>query len=329
MAMDMLLEEIRDVNFLSFGCDTSNRGNFKVLPVIVRYFSHKTGVQSKLINVFQLDDETGETLFTKIESVWKEFDLWEKLKAFFGDNAKENFGGLTRGGDKNLFSRLQKEFDNQLVGIGCTAHLTHKAIEKACHQFQTFFDIEATVVNIYNYFKSHTNRNTRLKNMLDTDESVKLLGYANTRFIGFYRCIDRILKNFDLLKAFFEAENDTPIGLSRFFNHPLAKLLLIFVRDQCQYFESAIRSIEGTHVSGYEAAQTIFSLTTSIRERIEEKFTSFEFQQELTTIFDAGDMPFTDTILTKVGKRTEHKEVYVDEEYINDMVHRFEGNFLR
>lgn len=147
----MLLDEIRDVNFLTFCCDTSNKGNAKVLPVMVCFFPHKTGSQTKLIELYQLDDETGETLFTKLKSVWEKFDIRPKVKGFSGDNAKENFGGVTRGGDKNLFSRLQKEFNNELIGIGCTAHLTHKSIEKACDQFQPFFDIEAIVVNIYNY----------------------------------------------------------------------------------------------------------------------------------------------------------------------------------
>lgn len=176
-----------------------------------------------------------------------------------------------------MFSRLQKEFDNQLIGIGCTAHLVHKSIEKACDHYQPFFDIEATVVNIYNYFKTSTTRNTRLQEIINADDELKLLGYANTRFIGFYRCIDRILNNFDALKEFFDTEKDTPVALRRFFDHLLSKLLLIFVRDQCSYFESVIRSLEGTHVSGYEAAQTVFSFCSSIHERMDEKFTSLEF----------------------------------------------------
>lgn len=325
MATDILMDEIRDVNFLTLCSDSSNRGNFKVLPVVVRFFSHKTGSQARLIDVFRLDDETGETLFTKLKCVWEKFDIRPKVKAFSGDNAKENVGGLTRGGNKNVFSRLQKEFNNQLIGIGCTAHLLHKSIEKACDTFQPFFDIEATVVNIYNYFKSSTTRNTRLQRLIEADDELKLLGYANTRFIAFHGCIDRIIKNFDVIKEFFDTGEDTPAALSRFFGHQLSKLLLIFVRDQCAYFESAIRSIEGTHVSGYEAAQTINSFCASIHERMEEKFTSLEFQNELTNIFE--ELPFTDTVLKKVGKRNVHEEIEVDLTFIDEMVERFQSKF--
>lgn len=326
MATDILLDEIRDVNFLTLCSDTSNKGNFKVLPVMVRFFSHKTGTQTKLIDVFRLDDETGETLFTKLKSVGEKYDIWSKVKGFSADNAKENFGGLTRGGDKNVFYRLRKELGNEIVGIGCPTHLAHKSIEKACDRFQSFFDIEAIVVNIYNHFKTSTTRNTRLQQLVDPDDvELKLLGYANTRFIGFRGCIDRIIKNFDILKTFFENETDAPNSVNRFFDHQLAKLILIFVRDQCEYFESVVRSTEGTHVCGYEAAQTIFSFCASIRQRMDEKFTSIDFQEELKK--NSKDFPFTDTVLNKVGKRNVAEEIHIDSQYIDDMIHRFQSKF--
>lgn len=71
---------------------------------MVRHFSTKNGTQSKLINMLELEDETGETVFKSLKSVWEEFDIRSKIKAFSGDNAKENFGGITRGGNKNVFS---------------------------------------------------------------------------------------------------------------------------------------------------------------------------------------------------------------------------------
>lgn len=327
MAIDILLDELGDVNFATVSSDTSNKGNFKILPVMLRYFSLKTGIQTKLIDVFRLDDETGETLFNKLKSVCEKYGIWSKIKGFSADSAVENFGGITRGGDKNVFYRLRKELGD-IVGVGCPSHLAHKGAEKACDQFQPFFDIEATVVNIYNHFKTSTTRNTRLQQLVDPDDvELKLLGYAKTRFIGFKGCIDRIIDNFDTLKTFFANETDAPISINRFFDHQLSKLILIFVRDQCEYFESVIRSLEGAHVCGYEAAQTILSFCTSIRQRMDEKFTSMEFQEELKKI--SKGFPFTDTVLKKVRNRNVAEEIRIDSKYIDDMVYRFQGNFSK
>lgn len=152
-----------------------------------------------------------------------------------------------------------------------------------------------------------------------------MLGYASTRFIGFKGCIERIIENFDGLKTFFDTEKKAPVDLCRFFDHPLSKLLLIFVRDQCEYFELAVRSLEGSHVSAYEAAKTVFALSSSIREKISERFTSLEFNREQSLISER--LPFNDTVLVKDGTKTKNIEVYVDEQYVDDMVHRFQGKF--
>lgn len=327
MALQMLSTQLESANFVTLCCDTSNHGNLKILPIIVRFFSFNTGVQTKLIDVFRLDDETGETLYKKLELVWNNFHLRDKVMCLSADNCPTNFGGVTRGGNQNLFARMQKEFDNRLIGVGCNGHLAHKSIEISCHKFQTFFDIEATVVNIYSHFKRNTVRNTRLQRMSSEDASdeIKLLGYSNTRFLGLQKCTSRIVDNFDVLKQFFTTEADVPIGLVHFFEHPLAKLLLIFVHDECVQFEKTIRCIESSHITGYETAKAIYSLVDQIRNRKNEGFMSYNVQEELTKLVDAKQLPFVGSILVKTGGKSHRVEVTVDEQYVKDMTQRFYG----
>lgn len=326
MTHKMLTDQLKDVNFVTFCCDASSRGNLKMFPVMVRFFSHLSGVQCKLIDLFKMNDETGHTIFGKLKTVWEENQLKNKLKGFAGDNCPTNFGGITRGGDKNVFHRLQEEFKDQLVGIGCTAHLVHKAIENACHQFQPFFDMEATVVKIYGYFSKETVRNTRLQhlNSIEAEDEIKLLGYANTRFLGLCQCTDRIIKNFNVLKEFFSTEKGAPLQIIRLFDHQLARLLLIFIRDECRHFETTIRMIEGTNVSGYEASKAIYALRDQIQIRKEEGFFSLDYQREQANIVEL--LPFTDTVLTKKGKNAEYTQIEVNDEYLTKMVHNFYGN---
>lgn len=58
MALDMLRKSLQKVNFVTISSDSSNRGNQKMLPVVVRYFSKTEGIQNKLIELNRLDDET-------------------------------------------------------------------------------------------------------------------------------------------------------------------------------------------------------------------------------------------------------------------------------
>lgn len=326
MSLDMIKDSLKNVRFVSLSCDCSNRGNKKILPVMVRYFSFEEGIQCKLIDLFCLDDETGETVFNRLKTVIENFGLQPKFVCFGADNCVMNFGGINRGGDKNVFARLKEKFGDKLIGIGCNAHLAQKAIEQACHKFQSHFDIEAIVVNIYSYFKNITVRNTRLQQMCsETANDVKLLGYSNTRFIGLKNCISRILQHFDLLQTFFTdgEEADAPIALIRFFEHQLAKLLLIFVHDQCQLFENTIKNMEGTYVSAFEAVKQMKQLVLAIESRKEENFTSLEFQREMDKV--ENELPFEDTILTKKNNRTQYTEVLVNSPYLQEIFHRFYG----
>lgn len=201
MSLNMLSDILKSTNFVSLCTDTSNYGNVKLLPIMVRYYSVTEGIQCKLITLSKLSDETGESVFNEMKSTADKFDLRSKFICFGGDRCPTNFGGVDRGGDQNVFARLREEFtERKIIGIGCNAHLIHKAIETACDKFQSFFDIEAIVVKIYGYFKHITVRNSRLQQLFsgDVSDEVKLLGYSNTRFIGFKNCIDRIIQNFSL-----------------------------------------------------------------------------------------------------------------------------------
>lgn len=273
-----------------------------------------------------MEDETGEMVFNKVKAVIDSFGLRKKFICYGGDNCNTNFGGVQRGGEKNVFNRLQDEFGQKIIGMGCNAHLAHKAIERACHQFQPHFDIEASVVKIYGYFKNITVRNTRLRQLYSGDEDqIKLLGYSNTRFIGMKNCISRILKFFELLKIFFtEEEKDPPIDLVRFFEHKLAKSLLIFVHDQCQLFEKYMKKMEGSDLTGYEAGKNMKQLVQEIDSRKIEKFELVELAQEIANLIDI--LPFEDVIMTKKAKQqVAYTNVMVDMPYLRNSFNRFYG----
>lgn len=59
----------------------------------VRYFSIDSGVQTVLIEVFRLINETGATLFKKLETVWTKYGIRDKIMCLSADNCKTNFVG--------------------------------------------------------------------------------------------------------------------------------------------------------------------------------------------------------------------------------------------
>jgi uncharacterized membrane protein len=57
-AMQQILEELETVKYISVMVDTSNHKGLKLVPVLVRYFVPRKGVQTKVIEFHNLKGET-------------------------------------------------------------------------------------------------------------------------------------------------------------------------------------------------------------------------------------------------------------------------------
>lgn len=130
-------------------------------------------------------------------------------------------------------------------------------------------------------------------------EYEKLLGYGATRFLAFKGCIDRILSQFEALKTYFTdpEEKASPPKLQVFFGCSIAKLLLIFIRDQCQIFEDSIKKLEGDVVTAFDALEIMNQLKLVVESRLKDNFQSSAFRNELETVQEL--LPYTFTILKK------------------------------
>lgn len=227
----LILEDLNQCNYVSIYTDASNHGSMKIFPVLVRYFIPTIGVRVRVLDVSSEGGETSEIITNLIWSVANEYGLDVKIVAFCGDNVKVNFGGITRGGSNNVFSKLKQRIPH-LIGIGCTAHITHNALKTACDTIP--FDVEHIIVKIYSHFYIYTVRTEALKAFCDEAdvEYLKLLGYAKTRFLALGPAIKRVLKLFDALKLYFIQLEKGENVLKNFFETPDSKFWLHFILEQ-------------------------------------------------------------------------------------------------
>jgi len=230
-AKQMLKNELEQCHYVSIYTDASNHGSIKIFTVLVRYFLPRVGICVKVLDISSKPGETSLIISDLIQTAICEFGLEKKVVAFCGDNAKVNFGGITRGGENNVFHRLQVTFPH-LIGIGCTAHIVHNALKKACDVIP--FDVEHIIVKIYAHFYLYTVRTEALKAFCDEAdvEYKKLLGYAKTRFLALGPAIKRILQLFDALKIYFTKLPKGERVVKEFFNNAESKFWLLFVQEQ-------------------------------------------------------------------------------------------------
>lgn len=239
----LILKDLNNCNYVSITTDASNHGSIKIFPVLVRYFIPTVGVRIRVLDVSSQPGEKSEIIAKLIWSVVQEYGLDIKVVAFCGDNAKVNFGGITRGGSNNVLSRLKERFPH-LIGIGCTAHIAHNSLKHACDAIP--FDVEYIVVKIYSHFYIYTVRVEALKAFCDEAdvEYLKLLGYAKTRFLALGPAIKRILKLFDALKLYFLQLKKGEEVLKKFFKALDSTFWLHFVLEQVNKLKSFVFSIK-------------------------------------------------------------------------------------
>lgn len=234
-AEQILSEEIAKSRFITLFTDASNHNDIKLFPVMGRYFLPLEGLKVKALDVRSMPGETSDLIVGLLNENISKYGLQNKLAAFSGDNAKVNFGGVTRGGQNNVFSKLEEDYPH-LIGIGCTAHIEHNTIKRACDVFP--FDIEWVVVKTYSHFYRYTCRSEELRKFceeVDTEYS-KVLGYAKTRFLALAPAVERIIALFDALKNYFTALPKGEKKLVEFYAEKSSRFWLMFIQEQVCIF---------------------------------------------------------------------------------------------
>lgn len=288
MIISQIESESERAHFVSISTDASNHKELKMFPILIRYFLPTEGVKVRLIELKNLTGETGEQIYEILKSCWTEWNIQNKLNAYTADNAPVNFGSVDRSGDKNVFNLMQHEFNNILIGMGCTAHILHNTPHDACLT-NIPYDFNQILSLIHKQFNTSTKQTESLKQFCDEMdiEFEKLKSCPNTRFIGKKASINSVLRVIDPLRAYCESNptKKVPLVVQKIFKDPLHKFYLILVRDLCNLFECTILKIEGNAICGNEAVKIVQDLQNKLQKQIDASYISMDAEQELRTIY--------------------------------------------
>ena len=120
--MKLLFEELENQPF-SVSIDSSNHGEKKLVPLVIRFYNAKFGLRTRLLDLSALPGETADLLFEWICGILAKHNLkFENLISFCADNAPTNFGRPEQLGEgregNNIFSKLRTKQKN-IIPLGC------------------------------------------------------------------------------------------------------------------------------------------------------------------------------------------------------------------
>jgi len=130
-ALNVLKKDLFKYNFVSIMTDTSNHNSQKIMHILVCYFLPDEGVKNNILEFNELPRETASLLTQYISSILHKWGIESKVIAFSADNTNCNFGGVARNGKNNLFYKLKKIFNKDLIGVGCATHILNNAVQTA------------------------------------------------------------------------------------------------------------------------------------------------------------------------------------------------------
>ena len=139
--------ELKLAGFFPIGSDASNKGNKKLFPVTVRYFSRTEGLKDGLLDFYNDNDETSQAIADQLKTIIEGNELNLKyVSSYSADNASVNYGK-----HPSLFQKLKQQ-NNNIVPANCNCDVMNNTIKYALKAFS--FDVESFVIKCYNSLSS-------------------------------------------------------------------------------------------------------------------------------------------------------------------------------
>ena len=198
-----VIEDLYEVKSVTISLDASNKKDFTLFPIVVRYFLPNRGIADKIIDLVSLTGEISDLHCDMLKKVIQKFNLRNKIVALYADNTSINFGGCRRLGKNNVWRKLETELGRKIIGIGCGAHIIHNCLQCAVDCLP--IDIECFAVKVYKCFYIYSVRVEELKSFCEFagNNYNKVLQHGNTRFLSLGPSIERRSSMFDGLRAYF------------------------------------------------------------------------------------------------------------------------------
>lgn len=284
----MLSENLDSVSYISILSDASNHNEIKLYPILVRYFDSKNGIQIKILNLESIEGETSDILSNHLFRVMTDNNLNKKILALSADNTNTNFGGRTRKGVNNVYTKLQDLLKRNILGIGCNAHIISNAINTASSSMS--IDVEVIITNIYLYFNRFTVRVANLKEFCKEAgiQYKKLLGYYKVRWLALTPALERVLQLYDPLRSYFLSLDKCPTILKKFFQNDMSEPMLYFIHSQASLFHKTTLQIEGDKISAAEVCIILNDFALQCKSRFNDGFLPLILKNKLTVLEESN-----------------------------------------
>ncbi|GFT49951.1 uncharacterized protein TNCV_4175791 [Trichonephila clavipes] len=174
-SMELVQKDLKNDVPFSVATDELNKGNRKIFPVAIQYFSPKSGICHKILDFYEDSFEDSTSIKERLCEVMDKSRLpWSRVTAYGADNASVNFGV-----NNSVFQTLKSEENNDIIAAHCNDHIFHKCAKNALKVMPV--DVENIAMKVFAEFSCSAKKREDLKECFDFFESE----YREVSFVTF------------------------------------------------------------------------------------------------------------------------------------------------
>ncbi|XP_078282406.1 uncharacterized protein LOC144608476 [Rhinoraja longicauda] len=258
--------------------DAPNKGDRKMLPVCVRYFSVSDGVQCKLLDFYEDSDETADGIHRALMSCLEKYKLdIRQVTAYAAGNANVNTG------KHHSVYHLLSSANNRILKANCPAHIVHNACKHASDQLSV--DIETIVLKVYSHFSISASRREELRSFfafVDV-EWREILRHFCTRWLSLHPAVGRLLQSWPVLTSHFRSLETCPVALKRIFEDEektgATEIYLSFFYNVGCVFYLLVKKLEETKLCITDVYEEVGKFKMKMLQRRQDSFFGYQTKQ--------------------------------------------------
>uniref|UniRef100_H3ACH3 DUF4371 domain-containing protein n=1 Tax=Latimeria chalumnae TaxID=7897 RepID=H3ACH3_LATCH len=277
-SVETVLKELH-VSFFSISSDASNKGNRKLFPLCIRYFTN-SGIKDRVLDFYEDSEETSDAISAKIKLILKNCNLEiSSLSTYAADNASVNYGK-----HHSAFQNLKQEVP-YLIPTICHRHIIHNTAKFAAKALGKM-NVETLTMKVYNEFSCSAKNVAELRECFEfvNLDWQNVLRHVPTRWLSLYPAVCRLVEKWPAVKSYFLSQgeyncdqyiwkfvagncedevSDTPT---------IAELYLYFAHHVLGIFHSKILILENSKCSSPQLYSVMHDLLNKLNQRLQDEF---------------------------------------------------------
>jgi hAT family C-terminal dimerisation region len=280
-SLELVLDDLQNGLPFSVATDATNKGNRKVYPVVVQYFTASEGMCYKILDFYEDSFEDSASIKSQLCRVLHEKGLsWSNVTAYGADNASVNYGV-----NNSVYQKLVEQENENIIAAHCNDHILHNCAKNALKVLS--FDIENLVLKVFAEFSNSAKKREELKECFAFCESEfhEVVRHVPTRWLSLFKAVERLLLSWKPLKAYFLALgsdecakaiwnilSDQENEISSDEEPTFSELYLFFTHYFMSCFQETLLKLENRSTTACDLYLILEKFRESLRRKIDDKF---------------------------------------------------------